>query len=361
MHLERALAAMQESGIDTMLVSPGPDLRYLIGYDAVPLERLTVLIVGTGGGATLLVPELEAAEAARTPFARAGGSVLTWGETEDPWDHVMRAVGEPGAVAVDPHMWASRLLRVQAIWPTAHIGAPPVVARLREIKTSSEIEALREAGEAIDRVHLRIPSFLAAGRTEREVAADIAEAIIDEGHVRVDFVIVASGPNGASPHHSVSDRVIEIGDPIVIDIGGTMPSGYCSDCTRVYVIGEAAPEYEEHYHVLRRAQEAAVAAVAPGMPCSSLDAVARAVLADANLADAFIHRTGHGIGLQTHEDPYIVDGNDAPLAPGMVFSIEPGFYFPQRFGARIEDIVVCGEDGPIRLNTTPRDLCFVAP
>lgn len=361
MHLDRVRAALQDAAIDALLVSPGPDLRYLIDYDAVPLERLTLLVVPARSEPGLVVPELERAEALRTPFAHGGGEVLTWGETDDPWALVRHVVDTPTRIAVDPHMWASRLLRLQRMWPTAHIDASPIVANLRSVKHRDEVEALTEAGQAIDRVHRRIPGMLRPGRTEREVGAEIAEAIIDEGHAQVDFVIVASGPNGASPHHSVSDRVIELGDPIVIDIGGTMPSGYCSDCTRVYVLGEPPEAYRRHYLSLQRAQEHAVAAVAPGVMCAAIDDVARSALTADGLGDAFIHRTGHGIGMETHEDPYIVAGNETPLVPGMAFSVEPGFYITGQFGARIEDIVVCGEAGPIRLNNVSRDLCIVDP
>lgn len=359
MHLDRLVTALGASATDVLFVSPGPDLRYLIGYDAVPLERLTLLVARSDGDATLVVPTLERAEAERSPFAHSGGRVATWEETQDPWSLVHAAAGSPRSIALDPQMWAARALRVQAEWPDARVSAPSLVSGLRSVKAADEIRALQEAGEAIDRVHRRVPALLRPGRTEREVAGDIADAILDEGHSRVDFVIVASGPNGASPHHSVSDRVIERGDPIVIDIGGTMPSGYCSDCTRVYVIGEATPEYLDHYDALLLAQERAVAAVAPGVACEAIDAAARAHLTDAGLGEAFIHRTGHGIGLETHEDPYIVTGNATPLVPGMAFSIEPGFYLEGRFGARIEDIVVCDETGAIRLNTVSRDLCVI--
>jgi len=334
-------------------------MRYLIDYDAVPLERLTLLVARADDIHTLVVPALERAEAERTPFAEAGGEILTWTETQDPWTLVRAAVGDARRIAVDPHMWASRLLRVQAEWPSAIVTAPSLIADMRCIKGPDEVLALQEAGEAIDRVHRRIPEFLRPGRTEREVAADIADAIITAGHVRVDFVIVASGPNGASPHHSVSDRVIGVGEPVVIDIGGTMPSGYCSDCTRVYVCGEAPVEYREYYRILQDAQISAVESVTPGVTCEALDSVARDALTEAGLGEAFMHRTGHGIGLQTHEDPYIVAGNSTPLRPGMAFSIEPGFYLPGRFGARIEDIVICGESGPVLANNVPRDLCVI--
>jgi Xaa-Pro aminopeptidase len=189
------------------------------------------------------------------------------------------------------------------------------------------------------------------------VAADIATAIREAGHASADFAIVASGPNGASPHHGTSDRVIEPGDPVVVDIGGTMPSGYCSDSTRTYLAGGPAPAgFVESYEVLRRAQQAAVAAVRPGVTAEAVDAAARDILTAAGYGAAFLHRTGHGIGLDVHEEPYIVAGNRLPLEPGMAFSIEPGVYLQGRHGARIEDIVVCTADGAERLNRRPVDL-----
>jgi Xaa-Pro aminopeptidase len=194
--------------------------------------------------------------------------------------------------------------------------------------------------------------------TERAVGALITDAILAEGHASVDFVIVASGPNAASPHHEVSDRVLTAGDAVVVDIGGTMPSGYCSDSTRTYAIGEPPAEFTAYYQVLYDAQEAACAAVRPGVTAESVDAAAREPITKAGYGADFIHRTGHGIGLEAHEDPYIVAGNDEPLEPGMAFSVEPGIY-PGPHGARIEDIVVCTQDGFERLNNTPRELAIV--
>jgi Xaa-Pro aminopeptidase len=220
------------------------------------------------------------------------------------------------------------------------------------------VAALRAAGQAIDRVHARVPGLLRAGRTERQVAADIADAIIEEGHARADFTIVGSGPNAASPHHDVSDRVLQPGDAVVVDIGGTMPSGYCSDCTRTYVIGEPPAELAAYYPVLRDAQQAACDAVRPGVSAESVDAAAREPITAAGYGQFFLHRTGHGIGLEVHEDPYIVSGNAQQLRPGMAFSVEPGIY-PGPHGARIEDIVVCTPDGCERLNNAPRDLVLI--
>jgi Xaa-Pro aminopeptidase len=251
------------------------------------------------------------------------------------------------------------VLRLRAALPGARQElASNALSGLRARKSAAEVEALAAAGAAIDRVHARMPGWLRPGRTELEVAADITDTILAEGHVRADFAIVASGPNAASPHHAPSGRVLQRGDAVVVDIGGTMPSGYCSDCTRTYAIGAPAPEFAAYYAVLQAAQEAAFAAVTPGITAEALDAAARDPITAAGYGELFIHRTGHGIGLETHEDPYIVSGNAEPLAAGHAFSIEPGIYAGPH-GARIEDIVVCTESGGCRLNNGSRDLVVV--
>ncbi|MFZ0045601.1 MAG: M24 family metallopeptidase, partial [Streptosporangiaceae bacterium] len=252
------------------------------------------------------------------------------------------------------------VLRLRAALPGVSQALASVALRdLRARKSPAEIAALLAAGEAIDRVHAQVPGWLRPGRTEREVAADISEAILAEGHATVDFAIVASGPNGASPHHTAADRVLRAGDAVVVDIGGTMPSGYCSDCTRTYAIGTPPADFAAYYQVLKDAQDAACAAVRPGVSAEAVDAAAREPITAAGYGEFFVHRTGHGIGLETHEDPYIVSGNTEVLQPGHAFSVEPGIY-PGPHGARIEDIVVCTEDGGRRLNNVSRDLIVVA-
>ncbi|WP_200215738.1 M24 family metallopeptidase [Micromonospora coerulea] len=353
---QRATAA---AGLDALLLTPGSDLRYLTGYDAHAGERLTCLVLPAEGEPTLIVPVLERPAAEASPASATGVRIVDHADGTDPYPLVRAALpGPAAAVGLADRMWAEQVLALRAALPDASQRlAGEVLRELRIRKSPAEVAALAEAGAAIDAVHTRMGEWLRAGRTEAEVATDIAAAIRVAGHVTVDFVIVAAGPNGASPHHGTSDRPIGAGEPVVVDIGGTMPSGYRSDCTRTYVAGGPAPaEFTDYYVVLHEAQRAAVEAVHPGITAEAVDAVARDIIAAAGHGDAFLHRTGHGIGLDGHEEPYVVAGNPRPLEAGMAFSIEPGIYLAGRHGARIEDIVVCTTDGVQRLNTTPTEL-----
>ena len=360
-HAAREVAA--EAGVDLLVVTPGSDLRYLCGYDAHAMERLTALAVPRRGEPFLVVPRLEAPMVDAGPAGGLGLEVLAWDETDDPFALLAQAAtgrlgATPARVAVGDRTWALHALGVAGALPGAALElASPVVDRLRMVKTPAEVAELAAAGAAIDRVHARMGEWLRVGRTEAEVGADIAAAILAEGHVSVDFTIVGSGPNGASPHHELSDRVVEDGDVVVVDIGGQTATGYRSDCTRTYAVGRApGAEVAAWYDVLQEAQRASTAAVRPGVTAEQVDAAARDVITAAGWGEYFIHRTGHGIGLDTHEAPYIVTGNDLPLEPGMAFSVEPGIYLPGRCGARIEDIVVCTDDGVTALNEGPREL-----
>ncbi len=358
--LARAQKAAAEAGLDALLITPGADLRYLTGYDAPALERLTCLVAPASADPVLVVPQLERPAAEASPAADLGLDIRAWGETEDPYALVAAVVPAARVLALDNHMWAEKVLRFRSALPVADQQlAGDILRELRIRKSREEIAELRTAADTIDRVHEQVPGRLRPGRSERDVGKDIAEAIVGAGHVRADFVIVASGPNAASPHHGVSDRVIQPGDPVVVDIGGTIESGYCSDETRTYVVGDPPADFLAYYEVLYDAQAAACEAVREGVTCESIDAAARHIIAAAGYGEYFIHRTGHGIGLETHEDPYIVAGNDRVLEPGMAFSVEPGVYLPGRHGARIEDIVVCTETGVERLNGRPRELTIV--
>ncbi len=359
--IARAQTALAAAGLDVLVVAPGSDLRYLTGYHAVPLERLTALVLPVDGNPVLVVPALEAPEAERSPAALAGMEIRTHGETDDAYEIAIASVRDVRRVGVDDHMWAVRMLAFEAALPEAEFSvAGRVLSDLRMRKGSDEVAALRQAAAAIDRVHARMGEFLRVGRTERQVGTLIGEAILDEGHDRVDFVIVGSGPNGASPHHAVSDRVIQAGDSVVVDIGGTTGQGYCSDSTRTYVVGQdPSPDVTDYFDVLLSAQRAQCDFARPGVSAESVDRVGRRIIDAAGYGDSFIHRTGHGIGLETHEEPYIVEGNDLLLEPRMAFSIEPGIYLPGRHGARIEDIVVTTSTGLERLNQTSRALTVV--
>lgn len=351
-------------GIDLLLITPGSDLRYLIGAEAESHERLTCLVVPADGHRAppaIVVPQLEAPGLAGLDLDELGVEIVTWTDGEDPYLLVSDLGGGPTSMAVTDTMPAVHVLGLRDAFPDTSLAlAGPITRELRMRKDTEEIEQLRAAGAAIDRVHARMGEFLKEGRTEAEVATDIAAAIVAEGHTEAAFVIVGSGPNGASPHHDVSDRVIERGDVVVVDIGGPLPSGYYSDSTRTYAVG-VLPDADvvAAYTVLQQAQERAVAAVRPGVTAESVDAAAREVLVGAGLGERFIHRTGHGIGIDVHEDPYVVAGNARVLEPGMTFSIEPGIYLPGEWGARIEDIVLVTDTGVERLNQRPHELTVV--
>jgi Xaa-Pro aminopeptidase len=357
--LRAVAAAAGGAGLAALLLTPGPDLRYVTGYAAHESERLTCLVLPAEGEPILVVPRLELRGAHASPAGALGLEIVGWDETDDPYAVVARRLGSVAAVGLSDRMWALHVLRLGAALPVARQElASKALRDLRARKSPAEIAALRAAAEAIDRVHAQVPGWLRPGRTEAEVAADIGEAILAEGHATADFTIVGSGPNGASPHHTASGRVLQRGDTVVVDIGGTMPTGYCSDCTRTYALGAPPADVAEYYQVLKDAQDAACAAVRAGVAAEAVDAAAREPITAAGYGEYFVHRTGHGIGLETHEEPYIVAGNGEPLQPGHAFSVEPGIY-PGPSGARIEDIVVCTADGIDRLNMVSRELTVV--
>jgi Xaa-Pro aminopeptidase len=363
--LARAAELTVEHNLGGLLIGVGPELRYLIGYDAIVSERLTMLVVIPGQQPVLVVPRLErpAAEAGlRTPV-----TLMTWGETQDPHLLVMQLLSAAPHehVGVSDRLWASHLIRLQQAMSTMRFeSATPVVRTLRVVKDAEEIGLLRLAAQAADRVVLAIAAGPLAGRTEANVAREVRERLIAEGHDTAEFAIVASGPNSASPHHEASSREIRAGEPIVLDIGGTL-AGYASDITRTLWVtgGEASRGPDETFRrlfdLVLDANTEATSAVRPGIACERLDTIAREIITNGGFGPEFLHRLGHGIGLEGHEDPYLVEGNVEPLPAGTAFSIEPGIYIDGRYGARIEDIVVCGEAGPIVLNEAPRDLYIV--
>jgi Xaa-Pro aminopeptidase len=346
---------MVEQGVDVLLLSVGPDLPYLIGYEAMPLERLTMLVLPRQGEATLVVPRLEAPRVIEHPDVF---TIEAWNETDDPIEIVARLANGASTAAIGDTTWARFLVDLIAALPsTSFRRANTVVGPIRMRKDAAEIAALAAAGAAADRVATQLQSgaIPLVGRTEAAVSADISHRLLAEGHDRVNFAIVASGPNGASPHHGAAERILQRGDIVVCDFGGRR-SGYCSDITRTVALGEPSAEIVDAYAVLYEAQRAAVAAAVVGARCEDVDAVARRIISDADYGDRFIHRTGHGIGMEEHEDPYIVAGNGLPLEAGHAFSIEPGIYTPGAWGMRLEDIVVATDDGPEPMNLVDHHL-----
>jgi Xaa-Pro aminopeptidase len=362
--LDRVRRQMAAAGVDALLLSHGADLPWLTGYRAMPLERLTVLVLPRDGEAVLVVPGLEAP---RVPDGSGAFALRPWAETEDPVTVAIDLLGSrTGTLGVSDRAWATSLLAFQQRLPAAAwVRASTVTSALRAVKDPDEIVQLRAAARSADRVaaDLQAGEIPLVGRTEAEVSEDISARLLAGGHRRVNFAIVGSGPNGASPHHEAGGRRIGRGEVVVCDFGGEYDNGedvgYCSDITRTVVTGEPDAEVADCYAALLAAQQAAVASVGPGVAAEEVDAVARGIIDDAGYGKYFIHRTGHGIGIEEHEDPYLVAGNRTPLATGHAFSVEPGIYLSGRFGMRLEDIVVVGESGPDPLNTADHALVVV--
>ncbi|WP_367320170.1 aminopeptidase P family protein [Streptomyces sp. HUAS ZL42] len=357
--MERAARSAADAGLAGLLVAPGPDLVWLTGYTPpAATERLTLLLLAPGQDPVLVVPALEAPDAAKA----AGAPALTlrdWTDGKDPYAATAALLDAGGRFGISDNAWAMHLLALQKALPgTSYAALTDALPMLRAVKDAAELELLAAAGAAADATFEEIRNVPFAGRRETEVGADLARLLREQGHSQVDFTIVGSGPNGANPHHEVGDRVIERGDMVVLDFGG-LKDGYGSDTTRTVHVGEPTDEERRVHDIVREAQEAGFRAVRPGVACQEVDRAARAVIADAGYGEYFIHRTGHGIGVTTHEPPYMIEGEEQPLVPGMCFSVEPGIYLPGRFGVRIEDIVTVTEDGGRRLNDTTREMVIV--
>ncbi|MEU0999838.1 aminopeptidase P family protein [Streptomyces tibetensis] len=357
--MERAARTAAEAGLAGLLVAPGPDLVWLTGYTPPAVtERLTLLVLAAGQDPVLVVPALEAPDARRA----SGAAALTlrdWTDGKDPYAATAALLGTSGRFGISDNAWALHLLALQRALPgSSYASLTEALPMLRAVKDAAELDLMTAAGAAADATFEEIRNVPFAGRREAEVAADLDRLLRRHGHEQVDFTIVASGPNGANPHHEAGERVIARGDMVVLDFGG-LRDGYGSDTSRTVHVGEPTDEERRVHAVVREAQEAGFRAVRPGAACQDVDRAARRVIADAGYGEYFIHRTGHGIGVTTHEPPYMIEGEERPLVPGMCFSVEPGIYLPGRFGVRIEDIVTVTEDGGRRLNTTPRELVIV--
>jgi Xaa-Pro aminopeptidase len=358
--IERAGKAIEEAGLSGILVTPGPDLLYLTGYAPTAItERLTMLVVAPGRKPAMIVPTLEQPDAE----AAAGSSnveLSDWADGSDPYEAAASLLDSGGRYAISDNAWALHVLGLQASLPeTVYVSMTTALPTLRAVKDADELERLAAAGEAADAALYDILEVPFSGWREAEVAADLADALKAHGHSEVEFTLVGSGPNGANPHHEFGERAIEEGDMVVLDFGG-IKDGYSSDTTRTVHVGEPTDEERTVHEIVQRAQQAGFDAVRPGVACQEIDRASRKVISDAGYGERFIHRTGHGIGLTAHEPPYLVEGEELPVEPGMCFSIEPGIYLPDEFGVRIEDIVAVTEDGGRRLNTTPRELTIVA-
>ena len=356
--IDRCRELMAKQGVDALLLSVGHDLPYLVGYHAMPLERLTMLVVPRDDTPTLVIPGLEAPRVVEMP----GVFVMRpWGETEDPVAIVTSLTKGMSTAAVGDQMWSRFLVDLIAQSPSLrYTRASSIVGELRMRKDATEIDALTAAGNAIDRVADQLHSgrIPLIGRTEAQVSADLSARIIAEGHEKVNFAIVAAGENAASPHHHPGDRVIRAGEIVLCDFGGTM-NGYCSDTTRCVFTGEPTPEIAEAYAVLKAAEAAAAQAGVVGASCESVDHAARSIIEVAGFGEYFVHRTGHGIGMEEHEDPYMVAGNALAIEAGFAFSVEPGIYMPGKWGMRLEDIVVATTNGPVAMNNSSHDLVSV--
>jgi len=357
--MARVVALAREVGLDGVVIAPGPDLVWLTGYQPTAItERLTMLLLTPDTPPTLLVPVLERPDAE----AAVGAPVLEmrdWSDGVDPYDVASRLMSGDGRFGISDAAWSAHLLGLQRTLPRSRFRAlGECLPMLRAVKGDDELERLTAAGAAADATYLEIVDLPFEGRLETDVAADLARLLREHGHEQVDFTVVGSGPNGANPHHEAGDRRIQHGDTVVLDFGGLM-YGYGSDTTRTVTVGEPTQEVREVHDIVREAQQAAFEAVRPGTPCQEIDRVARAVITAAGYGEQFIHRTGHVIGVTTHEPPYMVEGELQPLRTGMCFSIEPGIYLSGRFGVRIEDIVTVTDTGGRRLNNTDRHLRVV--
>ena len=356
--VQERLAGTGAAGI---LIGGGADLEYLTDYEAMPLERITAFVARLSPAdeaPTLLVPELEAARVRHRPSVYA---ISTWDDTTDPVSSIASLLPQRGRIIVSDDLWALHVLGLTRQNPGLDlIPTSEAVGGLRSIKSPDERDALAAAGALADKVAAQIQhgEIPLVGRTEAEIAAEITDRLLTVGHETVEFVIVASGPNSASPHHHPGSRTIRRGEMVLFDFGGRH-GGFCSDTTRCVYTGPVPQEVRDAYTVLSAAQEAAVQAAKPGRPLAEVDLAARRVISAAGFGHNFIHRTGHGIGAEVHEHPYVTELNREPVQIGHAFSIEPGIYVPDQWGMRLEDIVVIEADGARRCNNSNRYLVEV--
>jgi D-alanyl-D-alanine dipeptidase len=352
--IARAQAEMKSQGVDTLILGPGADLIYLTGFHAHVSERLNLLVLHQSGTPDFVAPLFEVPVLGDDPSAVA--KLHTWSDGEDPAEIAAKCIGKPdGPIAVGAVLASAFLIRLQQRVGATWIEGAPLLSQLRMLKDQAEIDALQAAASRTDAAWEEfVATASITGLTEVEARQILLDLTARHG-VHDPHGICGSGPNSASPHHNAGDRRIQPGDSVVFDWGGTV-NGYWSDVTRTVHIGEPNEEYVRCYDLVRTANQAALDAMKPGTPLEQIDIAARTVIQNGGYGEYFLHRLGHGLGLEIHEDPYIVRGNQLPLAPGMVFSDEPGIYIAGKFGIRIEDSVLSTPEGGRRLNEATRDL-----
>ncbi|GAB4471204.1 MAG: Xaa-Pro peptidase family protein [Anaerolineales bacterium] len=352
--IENLKVQMAEAGLDLVAITTAPNLRYFSGFVPHLDERFNALLVGQGQ-VVWVAPELNREQIE----AHVKFPLIAWRDEEGPQQAIHQALqtlGHPRSLGMDGAGRADILLRLQEIaQPQRSQSADAMIALLRQVKSADEIEKLALAAAQADRAMQAAIQACRPGVSEREVAWVIEAFFRQDGAEQVDFTLVASGPNGAFPHHHYSERVLQEGDAIIIDIGATL-NGYKSDITRMVYLGEPSTEFLRAYEAVNQANLAARAHVKAGVSAQEVDRAARTTLKGYGLAEFFIHRTGHGIGLDIHEPPWIMEGNEMPLQTGMTFSIEPGVYLVGKYGIRIEDIVAVTDQGVRVLSQTPHDL-----
>ncbi len=358
--MSRAAEAAARAGLTGLLVTPGPDLQYFAGYAPIAItERITMLAIQAGRKPAMIVPVIERPDAEAAPGAGAL-SVTEWTDGQDPYAATAELLDPDGRYAISDSAWAMHVLGLRERLPgSSYVSVTSALPMLRAVKDGDELALLASGAAALDAAFHDLLRIRFSGRSELDVASDLADLLREHGHSEVEFTLVGSGPNGANPHHQVSGREIEQGDMVVLDFGG-IKGGYASDITRTVHVGEPTDDEREVYEVVSSAYTAGLEAVRPGAACQEIDRAARRLITDAGYGDRFIHRAGHGIGLMGHEPPYMVEGETSALEPGMCFSIEPGIYLPGRFGVRIEDIVTVTEDGGRSLNSTGHELQIVS-
>jgi len=355
---DKLTALMREKGVKALVLSPSMNQLYTTGFDTFPGERLLVSVLDEGGEIIFIVPKMYEQEVKeKAIFDR----IISWDDSQDPGKILEVLCSEKGyagsTVAVEDTMWFIAFDKIyQAFGNARFVKASSIVGELRIHKTADEAEKMRKSSELADKALSKTIPLIRAGMKETEVR-DILEAELKvQGLSGPSFeTIIGSGPNSALPHYTAGDRVLQQGDSIVIDFGG-LYQGYCSDMTRTIMLGKATEEYREVYETVKEAQKKAVEAVKPGMKASDIDAAARSYITEKGYGAYFIHRTGHGIGMEVHEEPYISDISKSVLEPGMIFSIEPGVYLPGKFGVRIEDLVIVTSTGVEVLNKYTKEL-----